>query len=478
MQRRVDTILIAAFVAILWLPALATLARTGGCAAVARAAAAPDFDGWWSQNFGLRAPLVRAHARFDYRVFGRSSNPNVLVGKQGWLFYGAPEVVADWQGTEPLRLPDLVAWRRALEERRDWLAERGAAYTFVIAPDKHTIYGHHLPPSLRRVGATSCYDQLVTYLRAHSDVDVVDLRAPLRVAARTERVYYQTDSHWNGRGACVAVGAILEHVARGVPAVGALVRCARTVVRQPGGDLARMMALQDDLVEEAWEATACDPRAYAIEGSLWDWERVYVLTQDAPSLPRAVVLADSFGPRMAPLLAESFQRTAFLHNKAFATALIEREAPQVVIEELVERNLGRVPQNPPEVRAAYLRRLWSEGVDGWPKREPLAATELPGRDARLPLAPLAVGGDTAVLRVDVTSPAAVWLSVHYQIDGARQEVRVRLRAGREVVLIELPGLAVGTRAELELDAIPKPYCVHRVELRIVSDRPAARPAGG
>jgi hypothetical protein len=60
---------------------------------------------------------------------------------------------------------------------------------------------------------------------------------------------------------------------------------------------------------------------------------------DKPGLPRAVVLRDSMAIPLIPLLSENFSRVAYVSNRALDLAMIEREKPDIVIEELVERNL-------------------------------------------------------------------------------------------------------------------------------------------
>ena len=60
---------------------------------------------------------------------------------------------------------------------------------------------------------------------------------------------------------------------------------------------------------------------------------------DRPGLPRAVVLRDSMAIPLIPLLSENFSRVVYVSSRQLDRALIEREKPDVVIEELVERSL-------------------------------------------------------------------------------------------------------------------------------------------
>jgi hypothetical protein len=67
---------------------------------------------------------------------------------------------------------------------------------------------------------------------------------------------------------------------------------------------------------------------------------------DRPGLPRALVYRDSMADALIPMLAENFSRMVVVSGRQLDPAVIEREHPDVLIEELVERNLdtpGAVP---------------------------------------------------------------------------------------------------------------------------------------
>ena len=62
------------------------------------------------------------------------------------------------------------------------------------------------------------------------------------------------------------------------------------------------------------------------------------------------MLRDSFGSALVPFLAEHFRRSAFCWEYDFDTDLIEREHPDVVIQEMAGRKLFQVlPYNPANV---------------------------------------------------------------------------------------------------------------------------------
>jgi hypothetical protein len=112
------------------------------------------------------------------------------------------------------------------------------------------------------------------------------------------------------------------------------------------------MGLNDIIHEEDRQLVPRQPRrAHIVEQDRaelgWDQGRIVLAVDDA-TLPRVVVLRDSFASAMVPLLAEHFRRSVFLWRYDFAADIIEQERPDVVIWLMTSRRLQwYVPFNPP-----------------------------------------------------------------------------------------------------------------------------------
>ena len=79
------------------------------------------------------------------------------------------------------------------------------------------IYGDEMPATIARVGDLSRTDQLFTALAGHRPRPSTCAALEFDAKAR-ERVYQQTDTHWNDRGALVAYQQIIDAVRARVPA--------------------------------------------------------------------------------------------------------------------------------------------------------------------------------------------------------------------------------------------------------------------
>jgi hypothetical protein len=318
------------------------------------------FESFYNDHFGFRHKLIDLLNNVRVRLLRSSSSPQVSLGKDGWLYYTHEPVGLDEATTRPFSTAELERWRRMLEGRRDWLRDRSIPYLFVIAPDKQSIYPERLPTHLsRRAAAVSRLDQLLAYLAANSDVSILDLRPALRDAKSRERVYHITDSHWNDRGGFAGYTGIMGALASIQPNLNAQARGDFEAVAVPvrGGDLAQMLGLPRRFPEmrqllvrkEPTRARWVDPPLAAAH--LPDSMQPSLSVCDGDNLPRAVLFRDSFAWNMLPFLREHFREMLCVWQEPyeFDAAIIERERPDIVIQQIVERKLA--PSFPETCRA-------------------------------------------------------------------------------------------------------------------------------
>ena len=302
------------------------------------------FRRWFKDHYAFRRPLIRAHGRLLFQGFGLSPSPTVLIGRDGWWYYADDGAMEDIVSASPLGARDLEIWRRTLYHNREWLAARGIPYLFVLAPDKHLVYPEFLPATVRPLGGART-DQLTEYVRARSQVDVLDLRPVLVDAKRAGRVYHRTDTHWNKRGSLVAYLEIVRWIARVRPGTPVPARDDFEFYTATGGghDLPRMLGLESLVSEEILEVHPRTPRRARVvepaDGGT-DLERGRVVTElPDPSLPRMLFFRDSFLSPLIPFLAEQCSRCVFLWEKDLDPAAVERERPDIVIHQMVGRRL-------------------------------------------------------------------------------------------------------------------------------------------
>jgi len=328
--------------------------------AVSRAFA-PAFDRAFADRFGGRDFLVRQHHGLLLRVLGVSALPNVLPGRDGWYYWlGEDGHSLDRHHRGVLAVPqaEIDATAREFERRRAWLAERGIAYVVAVVPEKFTIYPEHLPEWVRAAAGPTPLDRLRDALASDGSVNFVDLRPALRAAKANQRVYYKTDSHWNYNGAVVGYEALMRAAQHALPA-GALASIAPAPrpayvagVDSFSGDLGQMLGLpgrvREDDVAPLGKVLGDAGNRCARRIDKGEFPGFEFFVCDRPGLPRAVILRDSMAIPLIPLLSENFSRVVYVSSRKLDRALIERERPDIVIEELVERSLhapGALPMD-------------------------------------------------------------------------------------------------------------------------------------
>ncbi len=394
-RRWIDRLAVSAFVTILWLPLLDSwldLDRSEPLTEKRELAPRPElgldagaladfpalFDAYYRDHLGFRDALVRAHQLVmvaglsvtrlpasDPRAPGSAGEASaqhaqperVLLGRDGWLFLGE-SIVANDDGNDPFaKHGGLVYWKSSLEARRDWLARQDIPYLIVIVPDKLSMYPEYLPGHARPASGPSRLDRVLAFLERESQLELLDLRAPLFAAKRGERIYFRTDTHWNELGAYVGYAEIVGRLARWFSGLRAWPRSAFDAQLDESfrGDLASMLGLEHVLGEAAVRLVPRRARsAREVVDGLWAPHGLALDTRARvggdPDGPRAVLFFDSFGWRLVPLLAEHFERIALYRQRVFHPRIFETERPDVVIEQWVERTfVAFPPRNSPTI---------------------------------------------------------------------------------------------------------------------------------
>jgi hypothetical protein len=312
---------------------------------------ADGFGRWFEDHFAFRSRLVRWYGESRLYLLRQSPTQSVVLGRDGWLFYGDDGGAEDFVNERPLTDAERRTWRDSIRTCRDWLAARGIGYVFFIAPDKHVIYPEEFAASARRVSNTSRADDVYA---ATAGLDVsVDVRPALLQARNRERVYHVTDTHWNARGALVAYQQIIDAVRRANPSVPPAWRREdfedQTAIVE-GQDLAGMIGLRRVMREEDLRLIPRRPRQARVvdpPGAQPDDELGRIVTEIPGShLPRALVFRDSFASALAPFLSEHFSRTVYLWQNDFDADAVLAERPDVVIQEIVGRHLYAYEPSP------------------------------------------------------------------------------------------------------------------------------------
>jgi len=315
-----------------------------------------EFDAYFTDRLALRHQLIQLRNRIDFYIFQKSPAPMVTIGKDGWLFLNDQKSNDAFLGRTELATADLNRLRLAIEKRRDWLAQRGIAYVFVIAPDKQSIYPEKLPETLHHDGLNRRTQQFLDYMHGSSaENNIIFPAMTLKAAKGDAELYYHLDSHWNFHAGYVVYRETLERIERiSTLRVGAAMMSAHSfsdgnAPNGPvGGDLAIMLNLRSGVglgVKERpdFEQPTCAQAAeVAIVSNVSIWpqlDKAWACDSDLHN-QNVLLFHDSFGTLLSPFYAAHFMRFRESPRRATFEDLVnyvEIIKPTIVIEEHVER---------------------------------------------------------------------------------------------------------------------------------------------
>jgi alginate O-acetyltransferase complex protein AlgJ len=284
-------------------------------------------DAYLKDRFGLRHAMIKLHKDLTHPVLFKV-DIGALIGRDGRMFYLGNEMVRQSAGLV-LRDQKVAEAADMIAAMRDALARRGIDLLVAVPPNTSTIYQDDLPIWAQAHGRKTEYDLFLEDLTLHG-VKTVDLRPALKaVRAEGEEAYLFYDAHWTARGALAGFNAVVEADGRPDWRLDPATAIGPRVERK-GGDVARMLGVQDDVSEKAETLALASPgKDVALSQDVMP---DHVITTGKPS-PTIMVIGDSFTAGYFPLmLAQHAGRAIWVHHHqcGFDWKLIDRFHPDEV----------------------------------------------------------------------------------------------------------------------------------------------------
>lgn len=307
----------------------------------------PDkYSRYYSDHFGYRKLLFRWNSIFHTYVLRCSSMPdNVVFGKDGYLFLMKPGVERFYRHLPVFTEAEMQRISDRLDHRKKWLAERGIEYYLIVPPLKATMYPEKMPDKFRKVDGRSELDDLKDYLDEHCSVKLIDMRKELAEAKKVRDIYYTTDIHWNPWGGFIGYQVLMREMLKDHPELGLACQADDYIVEadtNDNGDLALQIALNDKLTRVTYMMAPKDPlRARsapeeALPASAFFKYKPVFYTGPDPQAPKLLMFRDSFAVYLMPYLNEHFSRTVYVWTPILIPDIIEKEKPDIVVQEIME----------------------------------------------------------------------------------------------------------------------------------------------
>ena len=280
----------------------------------------------------------------SYYGLGEIASPQVLSGKDGWLFYksetdGNP--IADFEGTNGYTENEMKQIAQAAVNTQSELENRGINFSILVAPNKENVYAENMPDGYIHAEKSST-DILIEYL-SNAGVNVVSPKEELLDNHMTSQVYYSYDTHWNQLGAYIGVCDVLTSWNINMPKLAErdiLIDNLDGNYHYCGeDDLTRMAGLRsvfsDEIEYEVDGTVPMDWTDFAVEQG--DGEISHFVNGNANIDGKIFVIGDSFRSSMIPGLREQFSDVYVVHRLYYSADMIEEVNPDYIIAEYVER---------------------------------------------------------------------------------------------------------------------------------------------
>lgn len=299
-----------------------------------------DAGTYFEDHFAFRSAAIDLNARMRVGMLATSPTDQVIVGSDGWLYYGG--TLTDYLGTKPLSERDIVNIAHNLELMQGYTEAQGASFTLLIAPNKNTLYPEHMPYYLAQ-GTNDSMQRLMQALEK-SGINYVDAFALF--GDEPAELYYRTDTHWTSEGAFLVTGELLD----------ALGSAEVTLSGQPEpetltGDLELMLY---PLSNRGEDALALETGTWQYSGEARSVEEASIETTGEGE-GTLLMYRDSFANNLIPLIAPAFERAYFTKLVPYNLMQVQGQQADAVVIERAERHISLLADDAPLMLAPTLK---------------------------------------------------------------------------------------------------------------------------
>jgi len=296
-----------------------------------------ELSDWFDDNHGIKKPFISFYNKGISLIFGESAEEEVILGKDGWMFYA--QTLSDYEGSDKMSEREVFSSSRVLWLMNEYAKKNEMDFLFVIAPNKNSLYPDKMPDFYPRAEGKSDAQRLMDLLEENK-VSYVDLFEV--IGSEAKPLYLKTDSHWTTEGASLAADAILKE-AKGEEE-GFYGR-STTLSEPVEGDLFKMIYPSFKNTER--DVIYNREFSFRYQRPIRSVEDISIKTLNDNREGTMFMFRDSFGNALYPFIAEAYGKCVFSRINPYNLVLPVNEGADVFAVELVERNLDWLLTKPP-----------------------------------------------------------------------------------------------------------------------------------
>lgn len=302
-----------------------------------------NYEAYFNDHLPLRDKLILMNSSLKYQLFFSSPYGEVVLGKDGWLFYNNlfdDNCLEAYKGMNLFTEAELGQIQNNLCQAQTELAERGMEFVLFIAPNKERIYSENMPDYFGAPAEQYRTKQLIEYLRKNTELRIVYPYDELMntKALYGQKLYYRLDTHWNKIGGYVGSSALLKELGIELPEISSL---SIELTEPTICDLADMLHMREQLnTDPDFVLSGYDIAQKQMEEH--DMLGMFRYHCEGVDERKFFMVRDSFADSMEDYLGSRFRESCMVHYGSYQPAMLEAEAPDIFVYELVERRIGNL----------------------------------------------------------------------------------------------------------------------------------------
>lgn len=297
-----------------------------------------QFDNYWDHQYPTNSAMVSINNRLFESFFATSGSDRVIVGQDGFLFF--QETEKDILKTSPLSEMELSRLEQVVLLQKEFTENKGSRYFLTVAPNKASIYPEKLPYNMKPLGIHSTLESLIS----RSNLPLINLTDILLNMKTTDGrlIYHREDSHWNNLGASIVYKKLFREM--GLKPLE--LNDDYSLVKNWQGDLRLMLQPAWKRYEWQYEHISFEPE-FTLIRPMRTLEDIEIRTRNKSQSGRLLMYRDSFANALIPLISSSTEEAVYLRRSENDLREVEKFSPDLVLFQIVERNINWILQRTP-----------------------------------------------------------------------------------------------------------------------------------
>lgn len=296
-----------------------------------------ELSDYFSENFGFRQEIVTANSVMNEKLFFRSANEKVILGKDGWYYFN--ETKDDYTGSSALSERGIYRLKKTLDLMNEYAEGNNITMVFFSAPNKNSIYPQFMPNNIRKSQQSSNLDRL-NDIMADSEY-YINMKSQIEKLAQddTRYCYLKNDSHWNNLGALTAFNTVEDNL-------NSRIKNFDFKSYSVDSDVTEILTEGDltDMLYPALEKTDVQydlgiPVEFSSEQPITNTMASEINTTCQGRYFNAICYRDSFFNSMINITSNAFARVRYTRTFPYDVTAARSGNFNVAIVEIAERNL-------------------------------------------------------------------------------------------------------------------------------------------